>query len=355
MKSENINNLFKQLVMIDSPSGEEQCVAQFIIAFLRKYGFYISQDSLGNILARKNGSGQPLLFCAHMDTVEPGRNIVPEQVGNRWQSQTETVLGADNKAAIAAILSGVSKHITQCDKSRSIELLFTVREETGDGLTNFDYSQIQAKHGIVFDLAEPLGKIVISSPHIINFTIDLTGKSGHVSERMNSRSVIPAMCEITQSISELDNNKIAFITIGQINAGKNINSIPGNATIRGEIRAFSHSKFKEIQSLIEYNTQKNTETYKIKSTLVWSGYSPGYEHDCNNPLVNMIKIILKANKLTPTLVNSLSVSDANILNQAGITTFVLSDGVANAHTTKESIQVADLVKMQQLVLSFLPQ
>ena len=51
------------------------------------------------------------MLSAHMDTVEPGRNIKPKVLSDRIVSDGTTILGGDCKAGIAAIIEGVESYI----------------------------------------------------------------------------------------------------------------------------------------------------------------------------------------------------------------------------------------------------
>src|SRR5215210_8068720 len=95
---------FLELVAIDSPSGEEDAIAVELEQRLRALGLEVAQDAAGNVLARRGGAGEPLLLSAHMDTVEPGRGIIPVWDGpDIIRSDGTTILGADNKAGCAVI------------------------------------------------------------------------------------------------------------------------------------------------------------------------------------------------------------------------------------------------------------
>lgn len=111
--------LFEQLVSIDSPSFGEREICDFIKTKFSESGIAFYEDdagdkiggSCGNLYAYIDGALDlpPLLFCAHMDTVEPSR-------GKRMQinkngvitSDSQTVLGADDCAGIAAILEALA-------------------------------------------------------------------------------------------------------------------------------------------------------------------------------------------------------------------------------------------------------
>ena len=64
-------DLFLKLVKIDSPSSHEQGMIKYVKNWLDKIGLTYQVDSDGNILAKKPGISPPILFCTHLDTVEP--------------------------------------------------------------------------------------------------------------------------------------------------------------------------------------------------------------------------------------------------------------------------------------------
>ena len=115
---------FTEIVQIDSPSGEEEAMAQYVISKLEKFGLSVSRDDYGNVIANDGGE-DPILLSAHLDTVEPGRGIKPIINGDRIVSDGSTILGGDCKAGVAAILEALES-ITEDNMShRSIEVAFT--------------------------------------------------------------------------------------------------------------------------------------------------------------------------------------------------------------------------------------
>ena len=66
----NRNRLVKtfcDLASIDSPSGEEEEMAQEIIPRLESLGFKTKRDSYGNVVA-PDGRTNPIFLSAHLDT-----------------------------------------------------------------------------------------------------------------------------------------------------------------------------------------------------------------------------------------------------------------------------------------------
>ncbi len=95
---------FLDLIQIDSPSGEEGEIRDYVIERLKKAGIDSKVDDTGNLFARTDGTGEPVVLSCHMDTVEPGRGIKPIVDNGVIRSSGNTILGADNKVAVAVIL-----------------------------------------------------------------------------------------------------------------------------------------------------------------------------------------------------------------------------------------------------------
>ena len=114
----DVLSLFLELAALPSPPGEERAVADRVLDYLAALGLETDEDdagakvgsTMGNIFCRiepAGGSGAPLFFCAHLDTVPPEAPIEPV-VGEDEvvRNGTGTILGADDKSAVAAMCRG---------------------------------------------------------------------------------------------------------------------------------------------------------------------------------------------------------------------------------------------------------
>ncbi|KKP67868.1 MAG: hypothetical protein UR68_C0003G0055 [Candidatus Roizmanbacteria bacterium GW2011_GWA2_35_19] len=333
---------FIEMVQIDSPSGHEQGMIEYVKNWLNKLGLGFQVDSAGNILAKKIENSPPILFCAHMDTVEPGKNIKPFIKNDIIKSSGKTILGADNKAAIAALMAAVE----ESPNSKSFELLFTVDEENGNGLSKFPFDWIKSKIGFTFDSIKPIGSIILRSPYICLFEVEFSGKASHSSTpEKGTNALIPAINALSEvKIGKLNNGETT-INVGLINGGTGINIIPDKFTLKGEIRSYQ-------KNLFEKHIEKIKFIFK-KGLLTFSGFAPGYSHKISSDLVKQVIQMYKSLDLNPTPFTYSAVSDANILNSKGIKTINLGDGVKNAHTVKEYIAVNNLLNLQKVIFYLL--
>ena len=109
----------------------------------------------GNIVGRLEGEEglPPIILCAHMDRVAPGRGVTPIVSDKSISSSGDTVLGADDVAGIVSILSGIRLALDRI--KRALEVVFTASEENGL-LVAMDYSLVKSKLAYVFDGASLL-------------------------------------------------------------------------------------------------------------------------------------------------------------------------------------------------------
>src|SRR5206468_2878168 len=161
-----LNDLFAELCAIPSPFGREAACAARVREELESLGLHVTEDDAaagtgaqcGNLLARIPGRlPRSILLCAHVDTVGVEGPIEPVVVDDGWESAGETILGADNKAAVAVMLAAARRAAVD-GAPVGIELLFTVSEENAlAGAKAFDTGALRSDFGYVFDHATAIG------------------------------------------------------------------------------------------------------------------------------------------------------------------------------------------------------
>ena len=96
-----------------------------------------------------------------MDTVSPGRGIKPQIKDGIISSDGTTILGADNKAGIAAVVEALAAIKENDIDHGDIEVVFSIFEEGGlYGAKGLDYSKINAKKAFVIDSGGAPGTII---------------------------------------------------------------------------------------------------------------------------------------------------------------------------------------------------
>ena len=125
---ERLHETFVRLCEIRSPTGEEREVADTIAAELRALGLEVSEDDAAG--PAEAGRRQParaaardaamrwVMFCAHIDTVPHEGQIEVVDDDGVFRSRGETILGADNKAAVAVFMELVARHAERAAAGR---------------------------------------------------------------------------------------------------------------------------------------------------------------------------------------------------------------------------------------------
>src|SRR5436305_15100418 len=154
-----------------SPPGDERGVADLVTRYLRDCGLAVDEDgsgpeigsTMGNLYGRiePTAEGEPLFLCAHLDTVPPTAAIEPVVEDDVVRNAAGTILGADNKAAVAAMLDATRRVLAERRPHAGLELLFTPKEEVGlVGAFAFDHARIRARVGYVYYQAAPIGTVI---------------------------------------------------------------------------------------------------------------------------------------------------------------------------------------------------
>lgn len=353
----NINGVvdtFLKMAQIDSPSGHEQTMSEEVKNFLEKIGLRAQIDKKGNVIAFLEGNkdSEPYMLNAHLDTVEPGRGIKPKIVNGWIKSSGDTILGADNKAGVAAILEALKKIVLENPQKRHpLEIVFTTSEESGNyGAAGLDYSKIKSELGYSFDVSSVnFGDIMISAPFYNRIDIEIIGKSSHAKSPEKGLSVLPifAKAVIKLKVGKISKNTLA--NIGIVKIGEAVNSIPGNAVITGEVRSTVERELEkttnQIVKIFKDEVAKTKAELKIKVTRE----NAGYKYGKNDKFVRKTTKIVESFGLKPKLIDSFGCADTNIFAEHDIKMLSLADGSVAAHTLNEKIKVNDLEKLVDLI------
>lgn len=357
---------FMELVRMDSISREERNIADFLIEKLENLGLEVIVDQAGekagansgNIIAKLNGNTKvatPIMFAAHMDTVVPGKNINPLREGEKIISTGETILGADDKAGIAAILEALHLIRENNILYGDIEILFTICEEVGlCGAKNLDVSQLKAQIGFILDAGGQVGQIIISAPSQNSLDFTIRGKSAHAGT--NPEEGINAIQVAGVALSRMKLGRIDEETtanIGIISGGKATNIIPDEVILKGEVRSRNEGKLEKYTKELKKITEDTAQEFKARAEV-----KINREYHCYNlsPDDQVVKIARKAAKdigLQSLLRPSGGGSDANVFNKKGLPSVVLAVGMEKVHTIEEYILIKELKNATEYILSII--
>jgi len=345
---QSLQDLFLELVQIDSVSGNEKNISDYVMAYLQVLGLHPIQDEHSMVYCRVGSGDNPTLFCAHLDTVAPGNGIKPIIENGVITSGGDTILGGDDKAAIAAILNSLMTLLSN-HETPNIELLFSVGEETESGIKAFEVANLESRQGIVFDGGNGrLDWAVTKASSIGTFTFEISGKASHTTVPENAINALDAFVSLMKHFSLGRINDYTTFNIGLVTAGDASNTVPSWVRASGDLRSTDHNLYLKMQQDFNNHLLALEKTHKITTEIKWNEYAESYTIDDNSELLRKLQNIYKAFDIELLASETTGGSDATFLIKHGIETICLGDGVRNPHTVDESINVEDLSTLQKI-------
>lgn len=115
-----------------------------------------------------------------MDTVVPGNGVKPVVENGYVKTDGTTILGADDKAGLAAMFEAIKVLKEENIEHGTIEFIITVGEESGlIGAKALDRSMITASYGYALDSDGKVGNIIVAAPTQAKVRAAIFGKTAH--------------------------------------------------------------------------------------------------------------------------------------------------------------------------------
>lgn len=354
---------FLELVQINSETKHEEVIAPILVDKLTTMGFDVFVDDAhlrnghgsGNIIGTLKGTldVEPIYFTVHMDTVVPGNNIKPEIREDGYiYSDGTTILGADDKAGMAAAFEMVRRLKEQNIAHGTIQFIITAGEESGlVGAKELNPEHIIAKYGFAIDSDGKVGGIVTAAPFQAKLFVTINGKTAHAG--VAPEKGISAITLAAKAIAKMKLGRIDDITtanIGRFEGGKATNIVCDEVHILAEARSIEKTK-------LDAQTAHMKETFEqVAAELGGSAQVdvqlmyPGFSVTEDDKVVQVAKRAVEAVGRTPQLGVSGGGSDANVIAGFGIPTVNLSVGYEEIHTTNERMPIEELEKLADLLV-----
>jgi tripeptide aminopeptidase len=356
-------DLFLELAALPSPPGEERAVADVVVRYLRDLGLAVDEDdagskvgsTMGNLYCRvePRAGGTPLFLCAHLDTVPPDGPLEPVIEDGVVRNAGGTILGADNKAAVAAMLEGTRRLLAENRPHGGVELLFTPKEEVGLlGAAAFDQERLAARIGYVYDQAARIGDVILGAPYSQAMQVRFHGRASHSGmypEEGRSAVVAAARAIADLRLGRVDDETTA--NVGTIHGGTAGNIIPEWCTLEAEARSHDERKLGTlVQEMLDaFSFAAGLEDCEVE-TQVSKSYR-GYRFKRDDEVVRIAHAALVRSGYTPAYGLSGGAADANIFNERGLACLNLANGMQDIHTADERITVDDLDGMVEVTLA----
>ncbi|UTR14519.1 M20/M25/M40 family metallo-hydrolase [Salipaludibacillus sp. LMS25] len=357
---------FLELVKIDSETKYERKIADILIEKFKNLGLEVKEDSsaavtghgAGNLLCTLKGTvkhSDTIYFTSHMDTVVPGRDVNPVIEDGYIASDGTTILGADDKAGLAAMLEAIKLLKEKNIPHGTVQFVITVGEESGlVGAKALNKQDILADYGFALDSDGTVGHIITAAPNQSKVKATVYGKTAHAGvapELGVSAITIASKAVANMPLGRIDDETTA--NIGRFEGGSQTNIVCDRVDILAEARSLVTEKMEKQTHVMKEAFEAAAKEMGGHVEVTIDVAYPGFKHAEEDEIVQKVKAAVQSIGRTPILKQSGGGSDANIISGLGIPTVNLGIGYENIHTTNEKIPVTELVKTAELVVTLI--
>jgi len=346
-------DLFVRLAGIASPTGAEREVADVVKRYLVDLGLGVHEDGsapvtgcgCGNLVARIPGRGEapPIALCAHLDTVPVERAPQVVVADGFVRTDGATVLGADDKAALAVILV-LARALVAEPPAGDVELVFTPGEEAGLlGANALDLGRLAAQRVFVLDSDGAPGTLVVASPTQKRIEAEFRGTAAHAGiapERGRSAVVAAARAVAAMRLGRLDEETTA--NIGILRGGTAPNVVAERCALEGEARSHDAVKVTEQTEHMVQAIAAEAAAAGVDVEIDVHEAFRGYRHEAASPLLAIGTEAAALAGLQSRRLDGGGGSDANVFNAAGLPALTLGVGFENAHSSQECMSLERL-------------
>lgn len=365
---------FTELCEIDSPSRREGRISQRLQQIFRKLGAteIVEDDSAaqtgsecGNLIVRFAGDLDliPIFFSCHMDTVQPAEGVRVKRIGDLFTSAGDTVLGSDDKSGIAACIEAMRLLRETNQPFRPVEFVITTCEEIGlVGAKALDPQLVMAREGYALD-SSGFARVITHAPAANRMTITVNGVAAHAG--LHPEWGVSALILAAQALAKVPNGRIDEETttnFGTISGGTASNIVPEKVIIEGEARSHCVDKLARVTNEIReiFNATVAAWTDPTGSAKGVPSVDIAVRQDFpvmqlqrEDPVLRRVEAAARSIGMELTYERAGGGSDANIFNGHGLATAIVATGMTNVHSTKEQVELQDMVDLTRLLVALI--
>ncbi|GAF12047.1 peptidase T [Bacillus sp. JCM 19046] len=357
---------FIELVQVSSETKHEAEIAELLTQKFTELGLEVQEDDAkektghgaGNLIctlpATKEGL-DPIYFTSHMDTVVPGNQIKPIIEAGYIKTDGTTILGADDKAGIAAMLEAIKVLKEEQIDHGQVQFVITVGEESGlVGAKALEKESVKAVYGYALDSDGEVGGMITAAPSQAKLIAKIFGKTAHAG--VEPEKGISAISVASKAISKMPLGRIDNETtanIGRFEGGTQTNIVCDYVEITAEARSLVKEKLDRQVAAMTKGFELAAEEMGTSCEVEVRHAYPGYKESDQAQVVQVAKRAIESCGLKTSIKSSGGGSDANVISGFGIPTINLSVGYEKIHTTDERISIDSLEKVATVVVAII--
>ena len=372
---------------LPSTEGQRE-LGKLLVQELQALGLVdVHMDEHAIVTARRPGSvaSAPAIgFCAHLDTVDvaispvvhpqvlhfTGQDLClnkekdiwfrvdehPESAPYKGQdiifSDGTSVLGADNKAAIAVIMALVANLQADTPPVGDVHVAFVPDEEIGlKGANKMDLQRFPVQFAYTIDCCA-LGEVVYETFNAAFATIEITGITAHP---MSAKNVLVNPLRVAHDfMGYFDRRDTPEHTEGREGYFwfTDMAANPNKATLQMAIRDFDKASFEERKKYIQQAAtlvQARHPRAKVTCTVtdVYSNIANSVGKEGHRS-IDLIFEAMKELEITPNVIAMRGGTDGSALSARGLVTPNYFTGAHNFHSPFEFLPVPSFVRSYEL-------
>jgi len=359
MQENEILDLVKRLVRINSVFPHENVFAEYITVFLQDLGYHIQKVPVAkgrdNVIATLGNTNSYLGFYGHMDTVPPDPLWKQNPFEAKVNNGRLTGLGvADMKGGIALILL-LAKYASE--NKLPIKLVFGVDEEN-ISLGSHKLVQTNCLNDISFLISAESGQVRSNdSDFAVNYgrkgyfklEAAVSGKKAHAARSdlaLNAISESMKLIKLIMGVKFVKHRHLGDLEVipTYINSTTDSFSIPDKAVLTFNILTVPGVKSNEVVEKFQKIARQKGLNVTLTIPTRESDYLEAYEVNLKNPFLRKLeKKIFSNYKVSPTYAQS--VADENqFANKLKIPVISIGPIGGGDHTAKEWVDISSLGK-----------
>lgn len=371
INEQRLLNTFLELVQINSETGHEENIQPILKEKFKSLGLDVKEDNASNhpklgannlICTLKStikegieGIAPKLYFTSHMDTVVPAINVKPivKEDGYIYSDGT-TILGADDKAGLAAIFEVLQVIQEHSLPHGQIQFVITVGEESGlVGAKQLKPQLLDADFGYAIDASADVGTTVVGAPTQMLISAKIIGKTAHASTPKEGISAINIAAKAISRMKLGQVDELTTANIGKFHGGSATNIVADEVILEAEARSHDSERIKEqVKHMTDIFENTATELGGKAIVSVEQSY-PGFKINDDEAVVQIAQESARNLGLKANTVISGGGSDGSIINTFGIPSVILGVGYEKIHTTNERMPISALNLLTSQVLEII--
>lgn len=266
-------------------------------------------------------------------------------------SDGNTLLGADDKAGVAEIMTALEYLVQKKIPHGQIEVCFSPDEETGHGMDNVPLNLIKSKYAYTVDGGH-IGELETECFNAFKSEIEFIGVSTHTGTARGK--LVNAITMASNFVTNLPRQQAPETTMGYegFYAPMNIEGSIERAKVTLFLRDFEEAGMENRKSLIESLALSTAESFggkaKVTHTQQYLNMKKGFEK--RPDVIEKLVASYKAAGVEPVFTPIRGGTDGSRLTEMGIPTPNIFTGGHNYHSRTEWASLEQMTKAAEVLI-----